>query len=67
MVEGEPPYLNLHQLEAIHKIRTQGKPEINTAKYSDIFLDFLDKCLEVDVRKRFTASQLLRVSFFFKN
>lgn len=63
MVEGEPPYLNMEQIKAIHRIRTQGKPEIDTDKYSDIFLDFLDKCLEVDVRKRFTASQLLRVSF----
>ena len=59
---GEPPYLQISQVKAIYKIRTQGKPEIDTSKYSDVFLDFLDKCLEVDVKKRWTATQLLKVS-----
>lgn len=62
MVEGAPPYLDMEQVKAIYKIRTQGKPEIDTSKYSDVFLDFLDKCLEVDVKKRHTATQLLKVS-----
>ena len=55
--------MNLEQVKAIYKIRTQGKPEIDTSKYSDVFLDFLDKCLEVDVNLRWNATQLLKHPF----
>ena len=49
-------------IRALYLIATNGRPEIKDKKsISPEFLDFLDKCLNVDVKARPTAASLLQV------
>lgn len=67
MIEGEPPYLNQNPLKALYLIATNGTPTINNPEaLSDVFKDYLAKCLEVDAEKRPDAQQLLTHPFFNK-
>ncbi|KAG8863044.1 signal transducing kinase of the PAK [Serendipita sp. 405] len=67
MIEGEPPYLNQNPLKALYLIATNGTPTINNPEaLSDVFKDYLAKCLEVDAEKRPDAQQLLKHPFFAK-
>ncbi|XP_015355383.2 serine/threonine-protein kinase PAK 2-like [Marmota marmota marmota] len=64
MLEGEPPYMKKDPTQALHLIATSGAPGLaNPEKISPVFLDFLNKCLEVDVDKRDSAGELLEHPF----
>ena len=63
---GEPPYMNEDPVRAIYHITTNGKPEIKKRDtLSPEFKHFLDQCLEVEERRRPSATQLLKVSHWW--
>ncbi|XP_076323035.1 serine/threonine-protein kinase Pak-like [Tachypleus tridentatus] len=64
MTQGEPLYCNEDPLMLFDLIAKNGKPDIKEKdNISLVFQDFLEKCLQVDVRKRYTASELLKHPF----
>jgi len=59
MKDGEPPYMGTDPIRAIWLIAQHGKPDIHGQEnMSKEFVDFLDRCLEVNVDARWTAEQL---------
>lgn len=68
MIEGEPPYLEEEPLKALYMIATNGTPSLKKPeKLSTVFRNFLAVSLEVDVSKRASSEDLLRVCLTFEN
>merc|ERR1711879_776877 len=64
MADGDPPYLDFPPLRALFLIATQGSPSLkDPEQWSVLFRDFLSRCLEQDVAKRATATELLSHPF----
>ncbi|KAH0788642.1 STE family protein kinase [Histomonas meleagridis] len=64
LAEGEPPYVDVPPMKALYMIVSVGIPEISAKdQRSPEFLDFLDKCLNVDPDQRPSAEELLKHPF----
>jgi len=64
MAEGEPPYMDFPPLRALFLITTKGIPPLKeAARWSKIFHDFVNKCLEKEADKRQDATELLSHAF----
>jgi serine/threonine protein kinase len=60
MIEKQPPYFNQEPGEAFSLIAANGRPKIKSwNKISEPLKDFLKCCLEVEVKKRASARELL--------
>ena len=67
MIDGEPPYLNEPPVRALYLIAINGRPKIkNSKKFSTQLMEFVTKCLQVDVERRATADELLEDEFLLK-
>ena len=69
LVEGEPPNGDLKPKKVMEKIAcTPPRVEdiIDVNEYTDDFIDFVTLCLEIDLDKRPTASQLIKHPFITK-
>jgi serine/threonine protein kinase len=67
MAEGEPPYMDFPPLRALFLITTKGIPGLkNPDQWSEVFRDFVGKCLEKDSERRPTAEELLQHPFLKK-
>ena len=62
LADGEPPYIQVHHQRALYNIVTNDPPRINKKRTSD-FQDFIDKCLDKDTEKRWTAEMLIHHPF----
>lgn len=61
---GHPPHANIHPMRAIFIIPTSPPPTLPEPNdFSDVFKDFLSICLQKDINKRPTASELLQHPF----
>ncbi|KAJ3410338.1 Protein kinase [Chytridiales sp. JEL 0842] len=64
MIEGEPPYLDEEPLKALYLIATNGTPKLKKPEVlGRECLNFLGRCLEVDVGKRAGCGELLEHPF----
>lgn len=67
MIDGTPPYLDESPIRALFLITTNGKPQVKDMyRVSPLMLDFLDRCLEVDVEKRSSSHDLMTHPFLEK-
>lgn len=63
MIDGEPPYMQLNPVKALHMIATKGTPDLqNPQKVSKDLMHFLYRCLVVQPDQRAEISELLAVS-----
>lgn len=63
LAEGEPPFLRLPALKAMYFISTKDAYRLNKMKFSENYCDFVARCLEKDIKKRWSIRQLLKHPF----
>ena len=61
LAEKENPLSAYEQGEIKEVVTNKTLPSLSREKWSDAFVDFVDKCLVTDVGKRWSVKQLLEV------
>ncbi|XP_065178449.1 misshapen-like kinase 1 [Sycon ciliatum] len=67
MAEAEPPLCSIHPMRALFLIPRNPPPRLKSRKWSRNFLDFTEKCLIKDHRKRMYTDDLLARHDFLKD
>lgn len=62
LAQGDPPYINDQQQRVLFNIVNRDPPRIDK-NWSREFQDFIDKCLDKDVEKRWSADMLINHPF----
>lgn len=62
MIEGRPPYSDMHPMHAMSKIISNGRPGLShPEELGALFKAFLSECLTVDSNARSTSDELGKV------
>ena len=62
LAQGEPPYIAEHHTRVLFNI-VQNQPPRISSKWSANFQDFIDRCLEKDVERRWSTEMLINHPF----
>ena len=64
MAEGKPPYGDIHPMRAIFMIPTKPPPSFREPdRWSQEFIDFVQRCLVKNPEQRATSTELLQHKF----
>lgn len=63
LAEGEPPFLRLPPVKAMYFISTKEAYRLPPTKFSKDYCDFVARCLEKDIKRRWSIDQLLKHPF----
>lgn len=63
LAEGEPPNSTMHPMKVLFLIPKNPPPTLSTSRYSKLFKEFVDACLNKNPENRPTAKELLKFPF----
>mmetsp|Transcript_17359 Transcript_17359/g.26847 ORF Transcript_17359/g.26847 Transcript_17359/m.26847 type:complete len:92 (+) Transcript_17359:85-360(+) len=63
LAEGEPPHLREPHLRAMFLISSKEAPELNRAKWSGDYCEFVDACLKKNPAERPDISEIMEMPF----
>ena len=61
LAEGKNPYAGCSTEVVKRKVQKEKSPALSSSKWSAAFVDFVKRCLEKEVKKRASASELMSV------
>lgn len=62
MAEGTNPFAGCSSEVLRNRVLNVKSPALSSSKWSSEFVDFVGRCLEKDVKKRWSVSELMEVS-----